>query len=51
MNLYLRLLLTLLGAWRAPELHHGETSERDFRVWPHDIDVFGHPLYGRAAAG
>ncbi len=47
MNLYLRLLLTLLGAWRASALHHGETSERIFRVWPHDIDVFGHMNNGR----
>ena len=47
MNLYLRLLLALLGAWRAPGLHHSEASEREFRVWPHDIDVFGHMNNGR----
>ncbi len=47
MNLYLRLLLTMLAAWRSPALGHEETSERRFRVWPHDIDLFGHMNNGR----
>lgn len=47
MNLYLRLLLAFAGAWRAPALHHEEISERQFRVWPHDIDLFGHMNNGR----
>lgn len=47
MNLYLRLLLTFVSAWRAPSLHHGEISECTFRVWLHDIDLFGHMNNGR----
>jgi len=47
MNLYLRLLVAIVGAWRAPALHHGETSECIYRVWPHDIDLFGHMNNGR----
>ncbi len=47
MNLYLRLLLAFLSAWRAPALHHAETTERSFRVWLHDIDLFGHMNNGR----
>lgn len=47
MNLYIRLLLAFLTAWRAPSLGHTETSECAFRVWFHDIDLFGHMNNGR----
>jgi acyl-CoA thioesterase FadM len=47
MNLYLRLLLALVSGLRRPPLHHGELSEREFRVWPHDLDAFGHMNNGR----
>jgi len=47
MNLYLRLLLTLLRAWRAPRLAPGDTLERTLRVLPNDLDVNGHMNNGR----
>ena len=47
MNLYLRLLLTLLRCWRLPRLAVGQTLERQFRVLPNDIDVNGHMNNGR----
>ena len=47
MNLYLRLLLTLLRAWRAPRLAPGATLERTLRVLPNDLDVNGHMNNGR----
>jgi acyl-CoA thioesterase FadM len=47
MNLYLRLMLAMFAAWRLPALGHEETSECRFRVWPHDIDLFGHMNNGR----
>ena len=47
MNLYIRLLLTLLRAWRAPRLEPGETLERSLRVLPNDLDVNGHMNNGR----
>ena len=47
MNLYLRLLLTLLHAWRAPRLAPGQTLERRLRVLPNDLDVNGHMNNGR----
>ena len=47
MNLYLRLLLTLLRVWRAPRLAPGDTLERTLRVLPNDIDVNGHMNNGR----
>ncbi len=47
MNLYLRLLLTLLRAWRAPRLVPGDTLERTLRVLPNDLDVNGHMNNGR----
>ena len=42
MNLYLRLLWTLLRAWRSPRLVLGQTLERTLRVLPNDLDVNGH---------
>lgn len=47
MNLYLRLLWTLLRAWRSPRLEVGDTLERKLRVWPNDLDVNGHMNNGR----
>lgn len=46
MNLYLRLLIALCGGIRRP-LHHADELECSFRVWPHDIDAFGHMNNGR----
>lgn len=47
MNLYLRLLMTLLRAWRAPRLAPGDTLERTLRVLPNDLDINGHMNNGR----
>lgn len=47
MNLYLRLLWTLLRARRLPRLAVGQTLERRLRVWPNDLDVNGHMNNGR----
>lgn len=47
MNLYLRLLITLLRAWRSPRLDLGEPLERRLRVLPNDLDVNGHMNNGR----
>lgn len=47
MNLYLRLIWTLLRAWRLPTLAVGDTLERHMRVLPNDLDVNGHMNNGR----
>ena len=47
MNLYLRLLLTLLRAWRGPRLEPGATLTRTLRVLPNDLDMYGHMNNGR----
>jgi acyl-CoA thioesterase FadM len=47
MNLYIRLLFTLLRAWRLPKFKVGETLERTFRVLPNDLDINGHMNNGR----
>jgi acyl-CoA thioesterase FadM len=47
MNLYLRLLWTLLRAWRASRLALGDTLERRLRVLPNDLDINGHMNNGR----
>ena len=47
MNLYLRLILALLGAWRMPRILPGETITRQMRVLPNDIDINGHMNNGR----
>lgn len=46
MNLYLRLLFALCHTLRPP-LHHAADHECTFRVWPHDLDAFGHMNNGR----
>lgn len=47
MNLYFRLIFTLLRAWRLPLFAVGTTLERKFRVLPNDIDINGHMNNGR----
>jgi acyl-CoA thioesterase FadM len=47
MNLYLRLIMTLLRCWRLPRLAPGDTLERSLRVLPNDLDINGHMNNGR----
>lgn len=47
MNLYLRLIWTLLRSRRLPRLEAGDTLERVLRVMPNDIDINGHMNNGR----
>jgi acyl-CoA thioesterase FadM len=47
MNLYLRLIWTLLRSWRLPALPPGAWLERRLRVLPSDLDVNGHMNNGR----
>ena len=47
MNLYLRLLLALSRGLLADRLDYRSYLISSFRVWPHDIDAFGHMNNGR----
>ncbi len=47
MNLYLRLIWTLLRAWWLPKLSVTDPIERQFRVLPNDIDINFHMNNGR----
>ena len=47
MNLYLRLLWTLLRCWRMPRITTADTLVRQFRVLPNDLDINGHMNNGR----
>ena len=47
MNLYLRLLLTVLKALRGPRVQPGETVELALCVLPNDLDLNGHMNNGR----
>ena len=47
MNLYFRLLAALVSGFRAPRLAHDAVFTKNFRVWLHDLDVFGHMNNGR----
>jgi acyl-CoA thioesterase FadM len=47
MNLYFRLLLTILKALRAPRIAIGEQVELELRVLPTDLDLNGHMNNGR----
>ncbi len=47
MNLYLRLLWTLLRTSRLPRLTVRDTLERTFRVLPNDLDINRHMNNGR----
>jgi acyl-CoA thioesterase FadM len=47
MNLYLRLLMTLSRCLIGERIHYRAELISRFRVWPHDIDAFGHMNNGR----
>src|SRR5438552_18715762 len=47
MNLYFRLLITILKALRAPRVTPGDTVELALRVLPTDLDLNGHMNNGR----
>lgn len=47
MNLYARLLIALCAGLFKTRRHHLESSSAWFRVWPHDLDLFGHMNNGR----
>jgi acyl-CoA thioesterase FadM len=48
MNLWLRLLFVLMTApWRGRIALPAGVSARSFRVWPGDLDAFGHMNNGR----
>jgi acyl-CoA thioesterase FadM len=47
MNLYLRLLWTLLRCWRMPRIQAGDSIVRQLRVLPNDLDINGHMNNGR----
>jgi len=47
MNLYLRLMRVLIGGWFEAATHYSVPIESQFRVWPHDLDAFGHMNNGR----
>jgi acyl-CoA thioesterase FadM len=47
MNLYLRLLWTLLRCWRMPRIEAGDSLLRSLRVLPNDLDINGHMNNGR----
>lgn len=47
MNLYLRLLWTLLSAQALGPVPWSGTTMHRFRVLPHDLDAFGHMNNGR----
>lgn len=47
MNLYLRLIWTLIRALRLPGIAPDDTLERQFRVLPNDIDINRHMNNGR----
>ena len=47
MNLYLRLILTILKALRAPRIMPGDSIELALRVLPNDLDLNGHMNNGR----
>ena len=47
MNLYLRLLRVLFLSLFRKQVHPCGETVTHFRVWPHDIDAFGHMNNGR----
>lgn len=47
MEYLLRLVLTGLGAWRRPRMSLFDESVVTLRVWPTDLDVYGHMNNGR----
>lgn len=47
MNLYLRLIRILVTSCFETATHYSVPVETRFRVWPHDLDAFGHMNNGR----
>lgn len=47
MNLWLRLIRVWLAARRRPSLGVEDVSVIRVRVWPHDLDLWGHVNGGR----
>ena len=47
MNLYLRLLLTIVRSRRLPALDPWDTVSTPMRVLPNDLDTLGHMNNGR----
>jgi acyl-CoA thioesterase FadM len=47
MNLYLRLAYAICVGLLAERLDHRYHLRSSFRVWPHDLDAFGHMNNGR----
>lgn len=47
MNLYLRLLYVTVKSWFQSTAHYSRALESRFRVFPHDLDAFGHMNNGR----
>jgi len=47
MNLWLRLIRVWLAALRGPSLAPDDESVIRVRVWPHDLDLWGHVNDGR----
>ena len=47
MNLWFRLIWTVLRALRGPRVRPGDTVELELRVWPNDLDLNGHMNNGR----
>lgn len=47
MNLYFRLVYALLSGLVAARLNHRDHLLSSYRVWPHDLDAFGHMNNGR----
>ncbi len=47
MNLYLRLIYAVCLGLLRRRLDHRDHLHSNFRVWPHDLDAFGHMNNGR----
>lgn len=47
MNLYFRLILTLIASLWKPKIKPTTTVRTAFRVWPWDLDALGHMNNGR----
>ncbi len=47
MNLYLRLLVTWIRSLTEKRMSTADDCSQWFRVWPHDLDAFGHMNNGR----
>ena len=47
MNLYVRILITWIRSLLEPRMSTRADCSQWFRVWPHDLDLFGHMNNGR----